>query len=84
LRRGIPFIGTVQKAYLFLKHGQRQQRERGDYTSVKAAGFFVSSKINPVSKIIVVSENRREKVLVVVDSAKNFSNIQIKFMADIF
>lgn len=47
LRRGIHFIGTVQKAYFFLKHGQRQQRERGDYTSVKAAGFYVSQEINP-------------------------------------
>ena len=43
---------------------------------------FISAGLNPVGKIIVVSDYRREKVL--VDSAKNFSNIQIKFMADIF
>ena len=51
LQRGIHFFGTVQQKRKGIpfsfktKHGQRQQRERGDFTSVKA-GFYVSQETN--------------------------------------
>ena len=51
LRRGMHMIGTVQQKRKGIPfsfkttHGQRQQRQRGDFTSVKA-GFYVNEEIN--------------------------------------
>jgi len=43
---------------------------------------FITTGLDPLSEIIAACNKRREEVL--IDSAKNFANIQIELMAGIF